>query len=93
MKKVLVLAAIAIAFSASEGFAVSKAVKKACSSDYLAHCGEHAVGSPGVRKCMRAHRNVLSAHCVRALKASGEVSASDLKKSKKSKKSRKKHRG
>jgi len=42
---------------------------------------------------MRAHRNVLSAHCVRALKASGEVSASDLKKSKKSKKSRKKHRG
>lgn len=54
--------------------AVSPAVKSACRSDYFAHCSAHAVGSPELRKCMRAVGSRLSPGCISALIAAGEVS-------------------
>ena len=73
------LAAIAsIAFTVTEAGAVSARVKVACASDYFAYCRAHAVGSPGVRQCMRAAGPKLSKRCVNALVASGEVSAAEV---------------
>lgn len=62
----------------AEAGAVSARVKIACASDYFAHCRAHAVGSPGVRQCMRAAGPKLSKRCINALVASGEVSASEV---------------
>lgn len=59
-------------------FAVNGSVKKACKGDYLAYCSNHAVGSQGLRKCMRAAGGKLSKTCVKALVAAGEVSKSDM---------------
>jgi hypothetical protein len=59
---------------ASQAGAVSLTVKLACANDYYAHCSQHAPGSVGVRKCMRAHGSQLSQRCVSALVAAGEVS-------------------
>ena len=72
--KATILAAIVLAFSVNQAFAVSSAVKMACASDYFAHCSMHAVGSPGVRKCMRDVGPNLSSQCIGALVAAGEVS-------------------
>jgi hypothetical protein len=68
-----ILAAIVFAFSVNQAFAVSHAVKIACRADYFAHCSMHAVGSPGVRKCMRDVGPNLSSQCIGALIAAGEV--------------------
>lgn len=68
-----ILAAIVLAFSVNQALAVSRAVKIACRADYFAHCSMHAVGSPGVRKCMRAVGPNLSPQCIGALIASGET--------------------
>ena len=38
----------------------------------------HEVGSPGLRKCMRAVGPRLSKGCIAALKASGEVGKKDV---------------
>ncbi|MFM7084397.1 MAG: hypothetical protein ACKOW3_05275 [Hyphomicrobium sp.] len=56
---------------------VSPAVKRACASDYFANCSMYAVGTPEVRKCMRRVGPNLSKGCISALKAAGEVTASD----------------
>nr|MCU0731777.1 hypothetical protein [Hyphomonas sp.] len=64
----------------TEAGAVSARVKVACASDYFAYCKAHAVGSPGVRQCMRAAGPKLSKRCINALVASGEVSASEVAK-------------
>lgn len=56
---------------------VSRAVKRACASDYFAHCSMFAVGTPEVRKCMRAVGPNLSRGCITALKAAGEVTPAD----------------
>ncbi len=75
------LAALAsTAFAVTEAGAVSARVKVACASDYFAYCKAHAVGSPGVRQCMRAAGPKLSKRCINALVASGEVSASEVAK-------------
>jgi hypothetical protein len=58
---------------------VSPAVKRACANDYFAHCSMHPVGTPAVRKCMRAVGPRLSKPCVSALVAAGEVTSSDRK--------------
>lgn len=71
--KAAILAVVVLAFSVSQASAVSHAVKMACASDYFAHCSMHAVGSPGVRKCMRAVGPRLSTRCIDALIAAGEV--------------------
>lgn len=63
---------------ATQAGAVSLTVKLACANDYYAHCSQHAPGSVGVRKCMRAHGSQLSQRCVSALITSGEVSKAEV---------------
>jgi hypothetical protein len=81
-----ILAIVVLAFSVSNAFAVSLAVKLACRDDYFAHCSMHAVGSPGVRKCMRDVGPRLSQRCIGALADAGMI-----KKSKVAKVASKKH--
>jgi len=71
--KATIFAIVVLAFSVNDAFAVSRAVKIACRDDYFAHCSMHAVGSPGVRKCMTDVGPRLSAKCIGALAAAGEV--------------------
>lgn len=73
------LAALSLVIQAPSAWAVSEAVKRACANDYFAHCSMHPVGSPGVRKCMRAVGPKLSKTCVSALVASGEVSKNEVR--------------
>lgn len=72
------LTATVLAGSASSAFAVSEYVKQMCRDDYFEHCSMHEVGSPGLRKCMRAVGPRLSKGCIHALKASGEVGKKDV---------------
>jgi hypothetical protein len=74
--KSAIVAVFVIAFSTQSAFAVSMAVKMACKDDYFAHCSMHAVGSPGVRKCMRAVGPRLSQRCIGALADAGEIKKS-----------------
>lgn len=73
-----VIALAATAGMAGEAAAVSARVKVACASDYFAYCRAHAVGSPGVRQCMRAAGPKLSKRCINALVADGEVSEAEV---------------
>ena len=61
------------ALSRAGALAVTAQVRVACKSDYFAHCSAHAVGSPGLRQCMRAVGRGLSSGCINALKAAGDV--------------------
>ena len=77
IRKVLAAATtLGVLVMSSQAVAVSLGVKLACAADYRAHCSQHAVGSPGVRKCMRAVGRNLSQGCISALVAAGEVSKS-----------------
>lgn len=71
------IAVLAVA-APQQAAAVSLGVKLACASDYYSYCSQHAVGSPGVRQCMRANGLKLSNRCVNALVAAGEVSKSEV---------------
>lgn len=66
-----------LALSASQATAVSEAVTNACKNDYFAYCSDHAVGSEGLRRCMRATGPALSLRCVYALIKSGDVSLAE----------------
>lgn len=66
-------------FSSGRAEAVDPRVKQACSGDYAAFCGQYAVGSEGLRQCMRRADKHLSAGCIDALVAVGEVSAAEVK--------------
>ena len=59
--------------------AVSDAVTAACKNDYFAYCSAHAVGSDGLRQCMRANGTSLSLRCVYALIKAGEVTLTEVK--------------
>lgn len=67
-----------VSLPAMDAQALSTRVKLACAKDYFAHCKQHAPGSPGVRKCMRAVGDGLSPRCVNALMAAGEVSEKEV---------------
>jgi hypothetical protein len=87
------LAAIAATFvvavpQATLAKEVSPAVKRACANDYFAHCSMHPVGTPAVRKCMRAVGPRLSKPCIGALVSAGEVSPADRKRYKATKSAR-----
>ena len=71
-------AAVAAVLAPQQASAVSLGVKLACASDYYNYCSQHAVGSPGVRSCMRANGHNLSNRCVSALVKAGEVSKSEV---------------
>jgi hypothetical protein len=75
-KAALGLAAL-VAFATQAG-AVSLRVQMACASDYYAYCSQHDPDGPGVRQCMRANGLKLSASCVNALIAAGEVSKAEV---------------
>lgn len=68
----------ALAAVATSAGAVSPAVEQACASDYLAYCSQHSPEGAGVRQCMRANGTRLSATCINALIAAGEVSRKEV---------------
>lgn len=76
--KGLLAGAALLAATATGANAISLSVKRACASDYFAHCSQHAVGSPGVRQCMSAVGPKLSKSCVSALVAAGEVGKAQI---------------
>jgi hypothetical protein len=78
MRWVASLAAVTLALSAGQCFAVSDTVKQACSSDYAAYCSEHKVGTAGLKTCMREHRKMLTDACIQALGHSQEVTQQDI---------------
>jgi hypothetical protein len=81
MTKISTILAAAIALTAAtsgQAGAVSLGVKLACAADYRAHCSQHAVGSPGVTKCMRSVGLGLSKGCLDALASAGYVSKSKI---------------
>ena len=68
----------ALALSATQAGAASPSVSSACASDYLAYCSQHPTEGAGVRRCMRANGPRLSATCINALIAAGEVSRQEV---------------
>ena len=80
-----ILAVIVLAFSTHHAFAVSLRVKLACKEDYFAHCSHHAVGTPGVRKCMRDVGPRLSTGCITALADAGMIKSKAVTKKYRSK--------
>jgi uncharacterized protein with ACT and thioredoxin-like domain len=68
----------ALVSQVTQAAAVSPAVRVACLSDYLSNCSAHSVGSPELRKCMRAVGSRLSNRCINALVAAGEVSKAEV---------------
>lgn len=79
MARVAVLAAVVLALSTAECWAVSQAVKEGCSADYATYCSKYKVGSEALRSCMRAHRATLTDACIQALGNSSEVTAEDIR--------------
>jgi len=79
MQRFAVLAALALVLPAGGALAVSNVVKQACGSDYAAYCSDHKVGTEALRTCMRAHRKMLTAGCIKALGNSEEVTAQDIR--------------
>jgi hypothetical protein len=73
------LTSLAFALWAFPAHAVSDAVTDACMNDYFAYCSAHAVGSEGLRQCMRANGTALSLRCVYALIKSGDVSLTEVR--------------
>ena len=61
-----------------EASAVSSRTKLACARDYYAHCRAFSPNSPETRQCMRSLGAKLSARCMNALAAEGEVSERDM---------------
>jgi hypothetical protein len=74
----LLLGLGALALSATQAGAVSPSVSAACANDYLAYCSQHPTEGAGVRRCMRANGPRLSATCINALIAAGEVSRQEV---------------
>ena len=58
--------------------AVGARSKMACLGDYRAYCSAYGVGSPELRRCMRANGAKLSGQCIRALVADGEISDAEV---------------
>jgi hypothetical protein len=73
---ILTLSGIAIV--SQEAGAVSSRAKIACAKDYYAHCRAFSPNSPETRQCMRSLGAKLSARCMTALAAEGEVSERDM---------------
>jgi hypothetical protein len=71
----IVAAAAAVALSAANtgAGAVTDRVRASCQSDYYKFCPAYSVGTPELRQCMRSVGKRLSAKCIDALVASGEI--------------------
>lgn len=79
LPKLIAPLALITVLSTVPSFAVSDAVTHACRTDYLEHCSAHAVGSEGLRRCMRANGRALSLRCVYALIKAGDVTLAEVK--------------
>jgi hypothetical protein len=79
MQPKFVFLALTTTLWAAPALAVSEAVTAACKNDYFAYCSAHAVGSDGLRQCMRANGTSLSLRCVYALIRAGDVSLAEVK--------------
>lgn len=90
---ILLAAAVTMLGSSTAAYAVSPLVRQMCRDDYFEHCSMHEVGSPGLRKCMRAVGPRLSKGCIHALKVSGEVGKKDVDRIAKREKKHKRRRG
>lgn len=82
MRRRLFSALLAMTIVPTSAGAVGFATQLSCASDYYAYCSQHAVGSPGLRKCMRANGPRLSKSCINALIADGEVSKAEVERTK-----------
>lgn len=78
MRKLLLLSASVLCASSAGASAVGFKTQMSCAGDYYAYCSQYSVGSPEVRKCMRAAGPKLSKGCINALIADGEVSAQEV---------------
>lgn len=78
MKRLIVVAALSLSFSASAALAVSDAVKDACRDDYHKHCDDLEVGSDALRACMKSKATELSHGCLQALVDNKEVTEKDV---------------
>lgn len=78
MRRRLFPALFALVAAPAGSNAVGLSTQLNCASDYYAYCSSHPVGSPGVRKCMRANGPRLSKSCINALIADGEISKTEV---------------
>lgn len=81
MRKFLLASAALLVVPTGAG-AVGFKTQFSCASDYYSYCSEHSVGSPGLRKCMRANGPRLSSACINALIEDGEVSRAEVEREK-----------
>ncbi len=82
MRRRLFPALFALVAAPASSNAVGLSTQLNCASDYYAYCSSHPVGSPGVRKCMRANGPRLSKSCINALIADGEISKAEVEQTK-----------
>ncbi|MCB1484611.1 MAG: hypothetical protein KDJ17_06950 [Hyphomicrobiaceae bacterium] len=82
MRRRLFPALLALTAAPATSHAVGLATQLNCASDYYAYCSQHPVGSPGVRKCMRANGPRLSKSCISALISDGEISKAEVERTK-----------
>ncbi|MBL8884688.1 MAG: hypothetical protein JNL45_16735 [Hyphomicrobium sp.] len=82
MRRRLFPALFALVAAPASSNAVGLSTQLNCASDYYAYCSSHSVGSPGVRKCMRANGPRLSKSCINALIADGEISKTEVEQTK-----------
>ena len=61
----------------------SKALQKACASDYHRLCGDYGIETEALRLCMDRKGKSLTKVCVDALMAAGEVSRAEVQRRKK----------
>ena len=66
----------------SRGYSYSKAVQKACASDYQKHCGQYGIETEALRLCMDRSGHSLTKTCVNALIDAGEVSKDEVERRK-----------
>jgi len=75
----IVCAPLVLASFATTAQAVSDQVRASCREDYYAHCPNHALGSPNLRRCMKTAGPKLSPGCIKALVASGEITQAEIR--------------
>jgi hypothetical protein len=61
----------------------SKALQKACASDYQRLCGDYGIETEALRLCMDRKGKSLTKTCVDALVADGQVSRAEVQRRKK----------
>lgn len=76
--KLVTLTAGLACLAASAHAEVSERLKQACRDEYFTYCSAYPVGSPALRKCMRASQALFSDGCLRELVAAGEASKRDV---------------